>query len=390
MVHLLTIGLDYLMLQGSKVRGDVRLRQFDYAKSLASLDSIVYSPRGLNLTDSQWAENFRLYPTQSRSKAVFMFDAYKIAVKICREKQIDVISAEDPFITGLVGYFLKRKFDIPLNVQAHIDFVDNPYWMSLRPINRLFNSLGKFICKKADTIRVVASETQESLEKCGVAADKISLISVHSDLSHFQALDGSEIRAKYKKEGFEQILLFVGRLVHQKDIPNLFGAFKYVLKEKPKTVLLLAGEGPLKTEMELFSEKEGIAKNVRFVGSVDHAEIQKYYSACDIFVLPSIFEGRATVIVEAILSKKPIVSTDVSGLREWLVNGETGFVVPRKDPKALADKVVFLLNNPDKIVSFGRKGYEVAQKNLKVIGDISSMIALWEKTAVQGRKTHGA
>ncbi|MFA5261409.1 MAG: glycosyltransferase [Candidatus Omnitrophota bacterium] len=390
MVHLLTIGLDYLMLQGSKVRGDVRLRQFDYARSLASLNSIVYSPKELNLTDNQWAENFWLYPTQSRGKAAFMFDAYKIAAKICKEKQIDAISAEDPFITGLVGYLLKRKFNIPLNVQAHIDFVDNPYWMSLRPINRFFNSLGKFICKKADTIRVVASETKESLETCGVTADKISLISVHSDLSHFQALDGSEIRAKYKKEGFEQILLFVGRLVRQKDIPNLFSAFKSILREKPKTVLLLVGEGPLKTEMELLSANEGIAKNVRFVGSVDHAEIQKYYSACDIFVLPSIFEGRATVIVEAILSKKPIVSTDVSGLREWLVNGETGFVVPRKDPKALADKVVFLLNNPDKIVSFGRKGYEVAQKNLKVIGDISSMIALWEKTAALGRKTHGA
>ncbi|HPB67760.1 MAG TPA: glycosyltransferase family 4 protein, partial [Candidatus Omnitrophota bacterium] len=204
-------------------------------------------------------------------------------------------------------------------------------------------------------------------------------------LSHFQSLDGSEIRAKYKKEGFEQILLFVGRLVRQKDIPNLFSAFKYILQEKPKTVLLLAGEGPLKTDLGLLSEKEGIAKNVRFVGSVDHAEIQKYYSACDIFVLPSIFEGRATVIVEAILSKKPIVSTDVSGLREWLVNGETGFVVPRRNPKALADKVVFLLNNPEKIVSFGNKGYEVAQKNLKVIGDIRSMITLWEKTAASGR-----
>lgn len=386
MIHLLTIGLDYLMLQGSKVRGDVRLRQFEYAKALASLDSIVYSSRRLNLSNSQWAENFCLYPTHSWSKATFMFDAYKIAARICQEKQIDAISAEDPFITGLVGYLLKRKFNIPLNVQAHIDFVDNEYWMNLRPANRLFNSLGKFICKRADTIRVVASETKESLVRYGVAADKISLISVHSDLSHFQALDGSEIRAKYQDEGFEQILLFVGRLVPQKDIPNLFTAFKRILKEKPNTVLLLVGEGPLREGLNQLSEREGIAQSVRFIGSVDHAEIQKYYSACDIFVLPSIFEGRATVIVEAILSQKPIVSTNVSGLREWLLNGETGFVVPRRNPKALAEKVIFLLNNPEKIVSFGSKGHEVAQKNLKVIGDVGSMIALWEKTAISGRK----
>ncbi|MFA5156298.1 MAG: glycosyltransferase family 4 protein [Candidatus Omnitrophota bacterium] len=380
-MHLLAIGLDYLMLKKDSVRGDVRERQFDYAKQLGSLRLIVYSPKNLNLKPEQWADNLWVYPTNSRNKLAFIYDAYKICSAICRENKIDAITAEDPFTTGFTGYLLKKKFKIPLNIQAHIDFVDNEYWIKMRPVNVLFNALGKFICKRSDTIRVVASETKEKLEKYGVAQDRISLISVHSDLKRFNATDGSKIRQEYLNKGFEQILLFVGRLVDQKDIPNLFSAFAIILKKKPNTLLLIAGKGPKEAFLKDLAKKMGISSNVIFAGAIEHQLIPQFYAASDIFVLPSIFEGRATVIVEAILSKKPIVSTDVSGLREWMVNGETGFVVKRKDPQAFAEKITFLLDRPDLAKSFGEKGYAFVQSRVDEIGDISSMIKLWEDTA---------
>ena len=381
MINLLGIGLDYLMLKNDKVRGDVRKRQLDYAKNLESLNLVVYSHRELGLKPEKWADNLWVFPTNSRSRQTFIIDAYKIASRLCKEKRIDAITTEDPFTTGLIGYLLKRRFNIPLNVQAHIDFVDNEYWMQLRRINRPFNRIGKFICKRADTIRVVARETKERLEAHSISTEKIELISVHSELSHFSNPDGTKIREQFLNKGFEYILLFVGRLVEQKDIPNLFNAFEHILKEEPKTLLLLVGKGPKREYLENLARKKGIASNVIFAGAVAHSIIQEYYAASDIFVLPSIFEGRATVIVEAILSKKPIVTTDVSGLREWIIDGETGFIVKRKQPKTFAGKVIFLLNNPNIARSFGEKGYQLTQGKLKEIGDISSMIELWEKTA---------
>ena len=381
MINILAIGLDYLMLKKDNVRGDVRERQFDYAKQLSSFKLVVYSPRTLRLKTEKWAENLSVYPTNSANKLLFIIDAYRICSGICRNSKIDVITAEDPFITGLVGYLLKKMFGIPLNVQAHIDFCDNEYWIKTRPINVLFNSLGKFVCKRADTIRVVASETKEKLVKYGIPHDKISLISVHSDLRRFNLADGSKIREEYLKKGFKQILLFVGRLVSQKDIPNLFSAFEIILKNRPRTLLLVVGKGPKEYFLKKLAKKKNIESNIIFTGAICHSVIPQYYAASDIFVLPSIFEGRATVIVEAILSKNPIVSTDVSGLREWVLNNETGFIVKRKNHLAFAEKVLLLLENPELAKTFGEKGYQLAQERIKEIGDISSMIQLWEKTA---------
>lgn len=381
MINLLGIGLDYLMLKDDKVRGDVRLRQFDYAKCLESLHLVIYAPKELQLKPKQWTNNLWVYPTNSKNKITFIFDALHIASKICKERKINAITTEDPFTTGLVGYLLKKKFGIPLNVQAHIDFFDNQYWIQLRKVNWLFNKLAKFICKRADTIRVVASETKNSLVAYGIPSENIKLISVHSDLSHFNSVDGLKIRQNFLNKGFEKILIFVGRLVDQKDIPNLFNAFEIILKNNPKTLLLLIGKGPKMEFLEKLSRDKKIDHNVIFTGTISHAEIVNYYAASDIFVLPSIFEGRATVIVEALLAKKPIVATDVSGLREWLIDGETGFIVKRKDFHAFADKACFLLDNPKIAESFGEKGYEIAQKNIGEISDTTSMIKLWEQTA---------
>ncbi|MFC1590518.1 glycosyltransferase family 4 protein [Candidatus Omnitrophota bacterium] len=380
-MNVLGIGLDYLMLGKDKVRGDVALRQLDYAKHLGSLTLVIYSPSHLNLKPIQWADNLWIYPTNSINKNMFIIDALRIASKICRDTNIDVITTEDPFVTGLVGWVLKSRYNIPLNVQAHIDFFDNTYWQSLRFINKVFNRLGKFICKNATTVRVVARETKESLERYGIPPEKVKLLSVHSDLRHFRQKADASIRRQYLNNRFDHMLLFVGRLVDQKDIPNLFSAFALILKKMPKTVLILIGHGPKKTDLEMLARKMGIDSNIVLTGSVDHSVIQKYYSACDVFVLPSIFEGRATVIVEAILSKKPIVSTDVSGLREWILDGETGFIVKRKDPESFADKVLYFLQNPDIAKIFGEKGHKIAQTKIEEIGDITSMIKLWAATA---------
>ena len=86
-MNTLGVGLDYLMLEDNKVRGDVRQRQLDYAKSLDSLTLVVYSPKELNLQPQQWAANLWAYPTNSRSRMTFVSDAYKMAAKICKERR---------------------------------------------------------------------------------------------------------------------------------------------------------------------------------------------------------------------------------------------------------------------------------------------------------------
>jgi len=381
MINVLGIGVDYLMLNDDNVRGDVRARQFEYAKYLASLTMVTFSPKISQHNTKQWGENIRIYPTNSYNKASFIFDGFRIASKICRQEKIDVITTEDPFTCGLVGLLLKKIYKIPLSVQVHIDFCDEKYWIGLRKINRLFHPLGKFVCKHADSIRVDGRETKEKLILNGVPEERISVVSVHSDIKRFVHLDGSEVRNYFLKDKFAQILLFVGRFTDQKDIPTLFNAFELVLRKKPKTLLLLIGKGSKENFLKNLAQKKGIFSNIIFTGAIEHAKIADYYSASDIFVLSSIVEGRATVLVEAMLSKKPIVTTDVSGVKDWILNSKTGFIVKRKNHEDFAEKVIYLLDNPEIAKSFGEKGYELAQNKSQEISDVRSVIELWEKTA---------
>ena len=122
-MNVLGIGLDYLMLKDEKVRGDVRSRQYVYADKLSSLNLIVYSPKKEGFKRQSWSEKLHMYPTNSIHKAFFICDAYRLASRICRDQKIDAITTEDPFTCGIVGWLLKRKFEIPLNVQVHIDFL---------------------------------------------------------------------------------------------------------------------------------------------------------------------------------------------------------------------------------------------------------------------------
>ncbi len=383
MISILGIGVDYLMLKRDSVRGDVCERQFEYAKELKSLTMVTFSPKNLGFKNEKWGNNIFIYPTNSYNRTFFIFDALKISSKICQHEKIDVITTEDPFTCGLVGLLLKKIYKIPLNLQVHIDFIDEPYWIGLRLLNRIMHPIGKFVCKRADSIRVDGRETKEKLIKHGISPNKITVLSVHSDITRFQFRDGAEIRNIFVQKGFDQILLFVGRLTDQKDLPNLFAAFKLVIAKKPKALLLLVGKGPKEHYLRRKAHANGIANNVIFSGVVEHSKIPEYYAASDIFVLPSIVEGRATVLVEAMLSKKPVVTTDVSGVYDWIIDKESGFIVKRRDPGILAQRILFLLDNPLTAKSFGERAYQIAQAKTQEIVNMHAVVNLWEKTAAE-------
>jgi len=381
LINVLGIGLDYLMLKDDNVRGDVRERQFDYAKHLKSLTLIVYSPAELKLGPEKWTENLYIYPTNSKNKATFILDALKIASKICRGQIIDMITTEDPFTTGLIGYILKRKFKVPLNVQVHVDFCDNPYWMSLRKINRKFNILGKYTLKRADTIRVGTNKEKRNIINLGIKEDRIFVIPVNSDLNKFANADGRSIRNIYMNGRFNNLLLYTGRLVQQKDVTTLLNALKLVLARKPSTLLLVVGSGPEEKDLKDLSVELGINNNVIFTGSVPHDAIPQYLAACDVYTISSIFEGTCIAMVEAMAAGKPVVATKFAGAEDLIVDGKNGFVVNQKDYKAMAEDILHILDYPDEYKNIKIYNHERLDKIFGKEGNIEDLIGLWNLTA---------
>ncbi len=155
------------------------------------------------------------------------------------------------------------------------------------------------------------------------------------------------------------VILSVGRLIKAKDFPNLLKATALMLK-KQELHLVIIGEGPEKENLKKLARQLDITKNVEFLGFQKNP--YKYMKRASVFVLSSFHEGFGNVIVEAMASGVPIVSTDcVSGPNEIIEPGKNGILVPIKDEKALAQAIMQVLNNPSlnqRLIQEGRKRSE--------------------------------
>ena len=144
-----------------------------------------------------------------------------------------------------------------------------------------------------------------------------------------------------------------------------------MLEEWPESTFLLVGEGPLAGEMHLYTERLGIASNVRFLGWRD--DVPAILAAMDICVLASLWEGLPYTLLEAMAAGKPMVATSVGGSREIVVDGETGLLVPPRNPSALARGIMRLLADQALAAEMGRRGRER-------VHDVFSIEAMLRKT----------
>jgi colanic acid/amylovoran biosynthesis glycosyltransferase len=157
-------------------------------------------------------------------------------------------------------------------------------------------------------------------------------------------------------------LLSVGRLVEKKGFEYAIMAAARVIQQFPHIQYEIAGDGPLKSSLKRIIAELGIAKNVRLVGWRDREEILHLLRTAHIFIAPSVTtedgdqEGIPMVLHEAMASRLPVVSTRHTGIPELVYDGETGFLVPERDPEAIADKVSYLLKNPDRRHKMGERG----------------------------------
>jgi len=136
----------------------------------------------------------------------------------------------------------------------------------------------------------------------------------------------------------------VGRLTLLKDQVNLIRAFQQVHAAKPDTVLLLIGDGELRELLEDCARNGGVLDHVYFLG--DRNDVHALLQGLDLFVLSSISEGYSLALLEACAAGLPIIATDVGGNFEIIRDGDTGILVPAKDPDALATAMLTLLREP--------------------------------------------
>jgi glycosyltransferase involved in cell wall biosynthesis len=334
--------------------GDALQRQRKYASLLREYHVVVRSVGGPR-RPSRPAPGLTIHPTASRSRLHFLPDAYRLGVQIGKYAPLDLVSTEDPMLVGLPGLLLSRRLGIPLSVQLAGDMLDNPYWLADRPINPLLNALGKLIVRAADSVRVVSSSERDKLVRLGVPAERIANLGWMADFASFVGVDGSRRRHELLPPPYSRLVLFVGRLVKQKDLPTLLHTAARVARARTDVRFALAGAGDeLPTVLRLRAAL-GLDDTVVLLGAVPHAALDEYYAACDAFFLPSRYEGNARVLAEAAAAGKPAVTTEVSGARDTVLDGETGFVVPVGQPDLMAERLLELLEDPARAERIGAR-----------------------------------
>ncbi len=316
------------------------------ARVVDGLHMIVFSQKKHQCIP-QNADPLFLYPTHSRSRVHMLFDAYRIGSTLlrmaCRDKTVTdkdlakkwIISTQDPFEAGLVCYLLHLRFGIPLQIQEHGDFFSGGWWRRERVGNRLRYVCGRWLLRRAASVRAVSLRVAQHLALIGVDPVRIVRLPVAADVAAFAQRDAIEkthdLRALYPDAG--QIILAVGRLVREKNFVSLIRAFSRVAVLQPNARLVIIGSGPERNLLAKLIEKYDLSARVSIIAWTD--DVASYMRSADIFVLCSYREGWGRVIVEAMSAGLPSVVTDVGCVGEVFIDGRHGVVVPVDDTVAL-------------------------------------------------------
>jgi glycosyltransferase involved in cell wall biosynthesis len=201
------------------------------------------------------------------------------------------------------------------------------------------------------------------------------------DLSRFQppAESRAAIRLRLGVPPSDRVVASVGQLIQAKGFDHLVAAAA-LLKHRPDTTFLIAGDGERRAALADQIARLGMVERVRLLGKRD--DVQEILGAADVFVCPSVWdEALGYVILEAMSVGLPAVASEVGGIPEVVADGETGLLVPPRDPAALAQAIARLLDDPAARERMGRAGRRAVHEHFSLDSAIERTLALYHELA---------
>jgi glycosyltransferase involved in cell wall biosynthesis len=309
-------------------------------------------------------------PTSSKPVDYLCFWKIYQVLKLERPTIIHTHNTQ-PYIEGITAALMAR---IP--VRIHTDHARE------FPDKRRYMVAERILSHSMHQIIAVSDQTKNDLIRYErIHPDKITVV--------FNGIDASMYRnpldRKWKlielgiPENGGPILGFCGRLSGEKGITFLLKAMRLLVDEFPTAILLIVGDGELKTELDNEIHDRNLDKNVLLLGArLDANEIMRIL---DVFVLPSLREGLPLVLLEAAAASVPIVATNVGGNRLVVDNGVSGFLVEPGKEEALSDALRKLMNDKVARQEFGRVGYDLFKRTFTLDQMVKNYETIYRKYA---------
>jgi glycosyltransferase involved in cell wall biosynthesis len=242
-------------------------------------------------------------------------------------------------------------FHVPLVTTLHLGRAEGDARLLKALIRSYELTLGRYIVRRSDHVTCVSHAVAEHARHIGGHSTPVTVIPNGVDASLFHP------RPERNKSG--ETVLFVGRLVPNKGPETLIQAAPLVLAQHPKAQFLMVGDGPLRARLEGQARKLGLGEAVQFLGI--RKDVPQLMREAALLVRPSSLEGMPLVVLEAMASAIPVVTTPVGGTPELVTDGVHGILVPVGSSTALAQAIVRLLDDRPLAREMGRRGRELVK-----------------------------
>jgi len=252
--------------------------------------------------------------------------------------------------------------------------------------NFIWKIVAGFVLKRADRVICDSEVVKTGLLSLGTKHEKI--IKVYNGINTSQFSPQRADKALKKKLGIAGFpaVICIRHLRPLYNVAMLIKAIPQVLKQAPQARFIIAGDGVQRGYLEKLAATLGVAPNVSFIGYVPHDELPSYLASSDIYVTTSRSDSSSQSLQEAMACELAPVVTDLPANREWVKDGENGFIVPHDDHQALAERIVFLIKNSEARAKFGKINRKLIVDNAEYEKEMGKVEKLYEGMTAATKK----
>lgn len=351
------------------VVGGYGLHVFEMSKQQAKMghEVVVYTAKTNSEPENEWLDGFRVVRFRPLIKIFGNSITFSMFNKLIQNKnRFDIIHAHSHlfFSTNLCA-LVKIIGSSPLVLTSHgLNSQTAPDWFQ-----KMYNATGaKWTFKYADKIICYTKEEQKEIMSLGLSRNKIAVIHNGINTDFFTPKENGKNNNS---------LLWIGRFTPKKGCEYLIDAFKLLKIRYPHLKLLMVGRGPNRDRIIKKIKENNMTDSITIKDFIPNNEIQKVYRESDVFVLPSLEEGVPRTILEAMACSVPIVCSNLPQLVN--IVEDCGFLVPKGDPKAIAEKVSEILSQKKVAKELGENGRKKVIENYSWKDTVEKTIELYEE-----------
>lgn len=318
------------------------------------------------------SEGVDLVPIASRNE-IDIAAAWRLS-RVLKQMAPAVVQAHDPHAVAMAATALAISAPAP-----------RPVLIATRRIEFRIaqNSFSRWKYSQVDHVIAISAAVRDRLVADGIPGGRISVVHEGVDVERIARLEPASVRAAFYLPTHAPVVGNIGALTAQKNQHDLVEAAALVVREVPDARFVILGEGELRAALEQQIHRRHLERHVLLGGF--RADAVALLKDVDLFALSSTHEGLCTSLVDAMAASKAAVATAVGGVPEVVADGETGFLVPPHDPRALAEKIVRLLKDAALRERFGRAGLARARARFTVERMVDGTLAVYAREAGRRR-----